>query len=147
LALLAAPTASHAANVAAQVAATPVSYTACPGYPEAEGCLTADTIYVNSGGRGTLEHERGHMFDRVALTDDDRAWFARLVGMPRQPWISQDPGTESPSERFADAYAACKLHKRARLGRAELTGYGFVIQADGRYKRICLAISVLELVR
>lgn len=135
------------ASVAAQVAATPVVFAACPGHPEALGCTTGDTIYLAHRNQRTLEHERGHVFARLALTDTDRAWFAKLVGMRGDAWASVTPGTESPEERFADAYAACKTGVRARAGRMSLTGYGFVIAPDGRYRRICNAIAVLELVR
>jgi hypothetical protein len=139
LALLAAP--AGAATELRQ----PCPYTAAG--QTVQGCYdeAGDTIYYDTG--RTLWHERGHAFARRALTESDHAWFARLLGMPGRPWISATPGAESPDERFADVYAACKMRVRARPGRAALTGYGFVIQADGRYKRICLAINVLEIVR
>lgn len=130
--------------------ATEVVYAACPGYEKvSRGCYIAETstIYVaEHGDSETLLHETGHAFDHDKLTDRDRRFFSRLVGMPRHAWFGK-PGRESPGERFADAYAAYKSGVRAREGRMQLTGYGFVISADGRYRRICNAIAILELIR
>lgn len=146
-----AASASGRASAIAATSGVTVTYTACPGYPNAAGCFDrdTDTIYVaQRGDNSTLWHELGHVFDRDLLTDSDRRWIARMVGMPRRAWFAAE-GRESPAERFADVYAECKMGTRSRPGRMRLTGYGFVIAggATGRYRRICVAISVLELVR
>lgn len=126
----------------------PVRYEPCPGYERvAAGCYDDGVVYVaETGDRETLQHELGHDFDERYLTDDDRRWLARKVGLHRHPW-RRAPGQESSSERFADVYAACTMHVQAKPGRMRLTGYGFVIQTDGRYRDVCLAIRVLKLVR
>lgn len=70
------------------------------------------TIYVSAGADAfAVEHERGHLFDAQRLDDGERAKLERLLGLPGRPWRSGTglEGLLSPSERFADAYAACRL--------------------------------------
>jgi hypothetical protein len=56
-------------------------------------------------------HEVGHLFDTQILSDGDRRFFQRTMGMPAGPWDhgaaygTADLG-QSPSEWFADYYGA-----------------------------------------
>lgn len=77
----------------------------------AEGSAYADpntkTVYASRRDPFAMAHEIGHMLDEQ-LTSGDRARFQRIMRM-KGPW-DQGTGTEggyhSPSESFADYYAA-----------------------------------------
>lgn len=73
---------------------------------------TTDTVYVPAGtSRFAVQHELGHLYDEQRLDDGERAKLQRLMGLPPGPWRAGTglAGVRSPSERFADAYAACRL--------------------------------------
>lgn len=81
------------------------------GY-EPNGCIVTEKadIYLDTGRllsiRDTLWHELGHLFDYVALTDADRAWFASFIRWPAEPWLSAATH-ETAGELFAETYAIC----------------------------------------
>jgi hypothetical protein len=102
------------------------------------------TIYINPRGvdRYTLEHERGHVFDYLVLTDADRAYFTRLMRL-RGPWTQQGEevlgqwagGGRSPDEWFADWYANARLGCGPSLGRCWTTGYAESPMWDRQFRR------------
>lgn len=114
---------------------------ACPGYPEFAGCVRSRRprrIYLRRGIprlRGIYYHEVGHVFDLVVLNRRDRRRFKRIIGVRNGGWYRGSPG---PSELFADAYAACSLHRRIgrRLSR---TAYGYHATPRG-HARACALI-------
>lgn len=127
--------------------------TACPD-GGAGSCATAEDIYLAPGAsRFQLWHERGHLFDAQVLTDDLRGWFTAQLKM-RGPWDQgTGMGTRGPSEVFADAYARCALgHPRkikprgAWVTSESEVAYGYHV-GPRRHQRICVAISVLTLIR
>lgn len=71
------------------------------------------TIYLPTGTSSfAREHELGHIFDVQYLSEGERNRFQTLAKIKGE-W---NPGTgataagmRSPAERFADAYAACRL--------------------------------------
>lgn len=71
------------------------------------------TIYRTPGAdRFALEHARGHLYDAQRLSAGERTKLQRLLALPGRPWRTNTGPTgalASPSERFADAYAACRL--------------------------------------
>lgn len=70
-------------------------------------------VYLPTGSpRFAREHELGHVFDAQRLDDGERNKLKRLLALPGRPWRLGTGlhGAGSPSERFADAYAACRMH-------------------------------------
>jgi len=57
-------------------------------------------------------HETGHALDDQALNDGDRRYFQRLMHAPPGEWRAGTglQGTKSPSEWFADYYAASAMN-------------------------------------
>ncbi len=111
---------------------------ACPGYPEFAGCVNSRRprrVYLQPGAarlRGLYYHEVGHVFDLVVLNGRERRAFKRIIGARKGGWFRGNPG---PSELFADAYAACSLHRR--LGRRlSRTAYGYRA-TPRRHARAC----------
>ena len=89
----------------------------CPA-PSATGiCAYADqrVIYAPANAsRFAIEHERGHIYDHDFLDDGERNALKRATGFPiTREWRLGTGMTHeaflSPSERFADLYAACRL--------------------------------------
>lgn len=89
-----------------------------PGLPPEQAMGNAafdsntNTLYY----QGTLDpatraHETGHAFDHQALSDGDRAFFQKLMHAPAGEWRAGTglQGVSSPSEWFADYYAASAL--------------------------------------
>lgn len=75
-------------------------------------CAYADgRVYLARGAsRFARQHELGHVFDTQFLDEGERNKLQRLLGLPRGPWFDgTGEGSASPSEMFADAYAACRL--------------------------------------
>lgn len=110
----------------------------CPGYPEFVGCVNSRKprrIYLQPNAarlRGVYYHELGHVFDLVVLNRRERREFKRIVGVRAGGWFR---GAPAPSELFADAYAACSLHRR--LGRRlSRTAYGYHA-TPRRHARAC----------
>lgn len=102
-----------------------VMHQPCPMSPDALGCVMSsqpDTIYWNDGDRYTLEHERGHIFDRRMLDDGERNKIKRMLHKRTMPWCDTDtymalwnqtPKNSPPCEDFADAYMNCRLRIQA----------------------------------
>lgn len=67
-------------------------------------------IYLPRGStRFMREHENGHVFIAQRLSVGERRKAQRLIEMPdSRAWRTVDP-FESPDERVADIYAACRL--------------------------------------
>jgi hypothetical protein len=111
---------------------------ACPGYPRYAGCVRTRhprRIYLHpqtAQPRGVLYHELGHVFDLLVLNRSERREFKRIVGVRRGGWFLGSPG---PSELFADAYAACSVHRRLARGLAR-TAYGYRA-TPRRHARAC----------
>lgn len=55
------------------------------------------------------EHAFGHIYDAQRLDQGERNKLIRELGTPGRSWHESDPYA-GVSERFADAYAACRLH-------------------------------------
>jgi hypothetical protein len=74
------------------------------GYSEGEN------IHVLPGvDQYTVAHEMGHLLDNQVLSDGDRNFFARLLQTSPGAWnrgTGAAGGYHSPSEAFADYYAA-----------------------------------------
>jgi hypothetical protein len=104
-------------------------------------CAYAATaqIYVEDGDPFALWHEIGHVFDAQRLSDRDRGWFERKLRLTG-PWTSGTglDGLRSPSEWFADAYAACALGLSPDHG-VWVVAYGYDPPAR-RHRAICRAI-------
>lgn len=90
-----------------------------PGLPQnamgtAAYSADEDTVYYQGIlDPATKAHETGHAFDDQILSDGDRRFFQRTMGMPDGEWrtgtgLNAD-GLKSPSEWFADYYAAAVL--------------------------------------
>lgn len=94
-----------------------VVYGPCPDATAASACTYADQglIYAPKGtSRFAIEHERGHVFDQQLLGPGERHALQGAMGLPEsRPWRTGTgltaEGLSSPSERFADLYAACRL--------------------------------------
>jgi hypothetical protein len=112
-----------------------------PGVLPVAGCADLDAGIIYASTRLAEEHERGHFFDVRVLTDQDRAWFTRLLGryLPGTPWVWAR-GHQSPAERFADAYAACALGKSPRDD-VWGTAYSYMPTAR-KHRRVCNAIAL-----
>lgn len=112
-------------------------------------CTDGTTIYVGAIpapdptiAAFRLEHEKGHLADRQYLTAAERALLVPLFGYP--PGMPWDLGTTthggSPDERFADAYAACRLGLSPDGGEWVMTQSGYAPTAR-QHRRACIAIS------
>jgi hypothetical protein len=154
LAFLVAPAGAHAA----MDDGVTVHREACPFYADGGSCATPDTgeAWVEPGaGRFAYWHEVAHVWERRALADEHRAWFADLFGFPAGTAWDQGtgPGTRGPSEVFADAFAACATRARVRGVRrggmvvsAWSTAYGYLPTAR-QHQRVCNAIAVADLIQ
>jgi hypothetical protein len=112
-------------------------------------CSDGDTVYLTDmAGRFDRWHETGHVFDDEVLTDEDRVLFTRLLGFKPGSWLrgyeelSGAPltfmaGVRSPSEHFADAYAACALGLDPDTNWVD--GYGYHPSAR-QHRRVCRAM-------
>ncbi len=76
-----------------------------------------DTIYFDGPmlHRSVRAHETGHAFDDQILTAGDRVYFQRLMHAPAGPWDPEGDGTNSPSEWFAEYYAAAAMNHDPRV--------------------------------
>jgi hypothetical protein len=137
-----------------------VIYAPCPDSPDAGGCAYADQaalardaygakcrnpdgcVYVANHDRFNRLHELGHVFDARYLTDANRAWFARKLGMAG-PWLTGRTGIATAGEQFADAYANCVMgNGYGRRGGMWESSYDYNFQPR-RHRRICLAIEAV----
>src|SRR4051812_5392944 len=133
----------------------------CPGREgEAAGCYIgigeADmngNVYAH-GATFTVDrtrfarlHELGHAYDATMMDASERNRFASLMDMSDLLWtwsddldgaIVQSPGT--PAEKFADAYAACRMGLIVGSGHTWWTGYGYFPTAR-QHRRICGLIT------
>lgn len=98
-----------------------VTMAPCPdGAPGA--CTAADsaTVYLDGDrSRFALQHELGHLVDAQLLDAGERRAIQRVMGTAGHPWWGSGTGLACrgrvcPSERFADAYATCRLGWDAR---------------------------------
>lgn len=87
----------------------PVTYGRCPETPGVRGCYSVAQrrIYVNAPRRSRSalairEHERGHAFDWLLLSGEERLAIMQFMG-----W-------EHWRHAFMDAFAACRLTARER---------------------------------
>jgi hypothetical protein len=99
------------------------------------------TVYVTPGAdRFAVQHELGHLFDAQRLDDGERAKLERLLALPGRPWRSGTglEGLLSPSERFADAYAACRL--RLDPDRNWMSAYDYEPSRRG-FRKTCATIA------
>jgi hypothetical protein len=116
--------------------------TACPGMTDGPACYSPDTntIYVRQPGFA-FQHELGHAFDAANLDDGERSRFIHITHL-RGPWRQGTGftagGLRSPSEKFADAYAACRLRLDPR--REWETGYDWT-PSPRLHRRVCAFIS------
>ena len=85
------------------------------------------------------------------MTDEQRAWFTRLLRMDGPWYQGTGTGSRGPSEVFADAYAACATGKRPTLRRLKggfrvaswTTSYGY--QPTGwQHRNVCNLIALLS---
>lgn len=98
--------------------------------PGDTGASTEVSAAATDGASGTVyyqqplsdyarAHEIGHLFDHQILTDGDRRYFSRLLQVPGEgDWRrgTGSNGMESPSEWFADYYAAAATNLDPRRG-------------------------------
>jgi hypothetical protein len=133
----------------------------CPGSgDEASGCYIgigeadANGVVYAHGATFTVDrtrftrlHELGHAYDATMMDAGERNRFARLMGMNDLLWtwaddvdgvLIQAPGT--PAEKFADAYAACRMGLIVGSGHTWWTGYGYFPTAR-QHRRICGLIT------
>jgi hypothetical protein len=116
----------------------------CPAATEAMttgACAYADqgTIYLPDGStRFMLQHELGHVFDAQHLDDGERHKIARSLGVnPDGPWRTPDP-YRSGMEKFADAYAACRLRMDPDHGWESSYDY---YPSRRAFRRLCATIA------
>lgn len=137
-----------AAASAGRMPRPPVLRVSADRCPDAGGpCASSSTIYVDgSSDRFIRAHEIGHLFDAQLLTDSDRAWFMRAMHLPG-PWVQGSgwpDGAASPSEWFADYYAACDTG--INPNREWVASYAPQLNY-GRLARLCWAIAAVGVVR
>lgn len=89
----------------------------CPNAPAwvaACSIVGAHTIYLGPNGQNphTFLHELGHVYDNVSMTDVKRGAFMAIMHLTG-PWILP-LGSDSPGEKFAEAYSLCARHKTIR---------------------------------
>ncbi len=121
-----------------------VVHDACPDMAGEGSCADTERaiVYLDSDEEFTRQHELGHLFDAQRLDGAERAALAELLDAPADaPW---DAGTDEqcievvcPSERFADAYATCRL--KWSPGGEWADGYGYAPSAR-THRRVCAAI-------
>jgi hypothetical protein len=132
----------------------------CPGDADAGGCYIgageADingrayahgAAYTVDGNRFAVLHELGHAYDATMMDAGERNRFARLAGMNDLLWTWSDDvngalvqGSGTPAERFADAYAACRMALVVGSGHTWWTSYGYLPTAR-QHRRICKTIA------
>jgi hypothetical protein len=112
-------------------------------------CSDGDTVYLTDmAGSFDRWHETGHVFDDEVLTDENRVEFTRLLGFKPGSWlrgyenlngapVTFMAGVRSPSEHFADAYAACALGLDPDSNWVD--GYGYHPSAR-QHRRVCRAL-------
>jgi hypothetical protein len=132
----------------------------CPGLDDAAGChigagqadpagrtYERGAVFVAVPGRFARLHELGHAFDATMMDAGERERFSRILRLRDLLWtwsyeeggaLIQDPGTLA--EKFADAYAACRLGLRVGSGRPWETGYGYYPTAR-QHRRACALVS------
>lgn len=97
-----------------------------------------DVIYLSRGvDRWTREHELGHVFDYLVLTDADRAYFTRLMRLAG-PWTDGERDCDAercPDEWFADWYANARIGCGPTLGNCWETGYAESPRSDRQFVR------------
>jgi hypothetical protein len=121
-----------------------VEYGPCPDSEDGGSCADTERaiVYLDDDDDFTRQHELGHLFDAQRLDGPERAALARLLDAPDDaPW---DAGTDEqcddtvcPSERFADAYATCRLRFSPDGEWAD--GYGYAPSVR-THRRVCAAI-------
>jgi hypothetical protein len=121
-----------------------VEYGPCPSYADGGSCADIERaiVYLDSDDEFTRQHELGHLFDAQRLDRAERAALGQLLDVPDDaPW---DAGTDAqcvdavcPSERFADAYATCRLKLSPDGEWAD--GYGYA-PSPRTHRRVCASI-------
>lgn len=108
----------------------PAVVTVAASCPDGSGapCSAGSTIYIPPGTEPfALQHEIGHAFDAYYLDAGERHRFQTLAktdGGLWSPGTGMTPeGLRSPAEKFADAYAACRLGLTPSENWTESYGY------------------------
>jgi hypothetical protein len=125
--------------------AVTVEYADCPYYDDGGSCADPEhaVVYLADDDAFTRQHELGHLFDAQRLDDRERTALAPLLDEPDDAaWDAatgeQCAGAACPSERFADAYAACRLGWSPNGGEwADAYGYS---PTPRTHRRMCAAI-------
>lgn len=147
LSLVAAPTAPASMRGIPGPLHVTVVHAPCPTSPLAVACADLDTatVYVeDSKDRFTVQHEVGHVFDTQRLNDRERGALARLLHS-KVPWSAPGPQNffdDAPipaGEKFADAYAACRLGLNPDTGVWE-TGYDWY-PTGSQQRHMCATIK------
>jgi hypothetical protein len=108
----------------------------------AADCTTATIYYAPPLDAFARGHEAGHLFDCQVLSDGDRHYFQRVMHAPSGVWdqgTGIPDGVHSPSEWFADYYAAAAIH--LDLSRSIVSSYAPL--APTRLKRVSRALERL----
>jgi hypothetical protein len=122
-----------------------VVYAPCPDI----GGTCADTasaiIYLDDPtDRFARQHELGHLADSQLLDDAERSELTPLLGAhgvwQQLTGVACGDGSSCPSERFADAYATCRLGMRPSGGGWE-DAYGYAPRSDHTQARVCATIT------
>jgi hypothetical protein len=132
-----------------------VVHASCPDAPLDDPADCADTtsaiVYLMSGaGAFARQHELGHLYDAQFLDDTERAAITPLLGAGG-PWdqgTGDDCGPRGcPSEKFADAYATCRLGLWPLPRHGVSTGwemhYDYAPSTNKRQTRVCSAIRAM----
>ncbi len=127
-----------------------VVHAECPDVGGSCADAYQEAIYLAPGAdRFDRQHELGHLFDAELLDDAERNALTPLLGVDA-PW-EQGTGEDCwsaacPSERFADAYAACRLklypeghRRREHVVTDWQTAYGYN-PTVAVHRRMCRAI-------
>jgi hypothetical protein len=144
---LAAPAVADASRVPLPPRLT-VHHAPCPYNPvgtlqEDRACSGDEDVWISSrADRFDRWHEIGHVFDAQVLTDSDREYLTRLLGIKPGEWVRDS--YRDPSEFFADAYAACALGLDP--DHHWVTGYGYE-PTRRQHHAVCNAIAFLALAR
>jgi hypothetical protein len=116
----------------------------CPFYADGGSCAdpVRAIVYLDTDDDFTCQHELAHLYDAQRLDDSERAALGRPLDVPAgTPWDARTGpdcvSTTCPSERFADAYAACRLGWTPEGEWADAYGYE---PTPRTHRRVCAAI-------
>jgi hypothetical protein len=122
-----------------------VVYAPCPDTGGTCANTATATVYLDDrSDQFARQHELGHLADDQLLDDAERSALTPLLGA-QGAWhqligAECGQGSHCPDERFADAYATCRLGLTPDRGHWE-DSYGYAPRNDRAQARTCAAIK------